>query len=782
MSSKRVSIKSAKAAEASSASSSQSSATKQKSTEKRKAKDTGGKPSKVAKSKALASSKPKVSVSDSDSDDSAVSSSIEEDVDQSVMVADNLAAIEASRLKNKADQDAKLEALLLAKEANVEDDGMVSIAELKAALGETDPLRDADEHVEFPAILSTSDALKLSATLIAARPHVAIFDGAAAVKVAILSGGSLGFIVSMTEVRVGPPDALVIKNKLVVNVYQFLHPPDKRTSARLVVRVATNEAAPQITANKQLLSRSEAFTLTLDNRDDIYRVSQTGWKYIGSLPDFRRAGVIGEISWSEIDESDKGDPDEDIPEKDDEDPRDDGENFVSKTLISPSLANNRQAATNLTEQSGLVLEDLTTPTAGQISFGRPSQYWLTADSAIAASKRAAAKKKVLKPDSESSIGDYGKSNSLRFSALGMNSKIAAVVSCAPYDTITTDIHEGWGRIKDRLGVPACIAIYRQVLISWCVPIQSGAILYFVALNEHHGARAAELLLRNFDGFTDEKLPLDPGFVSLWEQMRLPIANISLDTLQRATERFMLMIFSAWDVRFVLQAEMLRSSDRLFSYLRNNSLSSSNASMVTFTIAAIFELMKRWETFRSSCTRVEKSGLRDIVERYGPPIPDLSLASTIGQMFHNTAFMDGSSLIKTLFQNAGMVQASVTTPVQNLSQVSANKVDKLSQKANKKAKKEAKKAADAANSSKNLATSSSSSSNATMTAASGTSALSTGVVVPDCCVYYHSTKGCRKSDNCTFDHGSPPLKGSPAWTQCSKLLAKIGLTPTAAFQQ
>ena len=197
-------------------------------------------------------------------------------------------------------------------------------------------------------------------------------------------------------------------------------------------------------------------------------------RYICNLPDFRKAGVIGDISWAESDDPDRRYPDEDSFEKDDEDPRDDGENFVSfvsSAVDSHSLANHRQAAKNLAEQPCLVLEDLTTPTAGQIPFGKPSEYWLTAASAIAASKRAAAKKKALKHDSESSIGDYGKSNSLRFSSLGMNSKIAAVVSCAPYDTTTTDIQEGWARIKDRLGV---LIAFSRICGTILYPLQTPA--------------------------------------------------------------------------------------------------------------------------------------------------------------------------------------------------------------------------------------------------------------------------------------------------------------------
>ena len=75
--------------------------------------------------------------SDSDSEDSVISSSIEEDAVQSVLAADNIAAVEAPRLKTKADQDARLEALIMAKEANLEDDGMVSIMELKVHLQPT---------------------------------------------------------------------------------------------------------------------------------------------------------------------------------------------------------------------------------------------------------------------------------------------------------------------------------------------------------------------------------------------------------------------------------------------------------------------------------------------------------------------------------------------------------------------------------------------------------------------------------------------------------------------
>ena len=132
-----------------------------------------------------------------------------------------------------------------------------------------------------------------------------------------------------------------------------------------------------------------------------------------------------------------------------------------------------------------------------------------------------------------------------------------------------------------------------------------------------------------------------------------MVNITLDILERAVERFMLIIFSAWDMRLFLQDEMLRSVDRLFTYLRSNSLSSSNMTMIKFAIAAVNELMASWDTFRQGCAFISKKGLRGYTEQWGPAIPETHSGSTIGLMQLQAAFLDNSSLISNLLNNASV---------------------------------------------------------------------------------------------------------------------------------
>lgn len=688
---------------------------------------------------------------------------------------------DSARQQEKEARDELVRQMMATKDANPDDDGMMSVAEYQAIQLAGKGLADADASSPFPLIQTTSELLKKSETLITARSDAAIFEGVTKCAVEVPPCGALIFIAKELEVRpasIADGIAVVAKKKLIVNVYQFLHPPDSRTSARLVVRVATNEDAPNnisTVPNTDVLNKSEVTTLTLDNRDHVQQVSPIGWSRMGELLTFRRARVMDDPAWQDS-VSPVGLP----PGHDGLELGDTGDGSKADSELSAValafIAKTRETSLSTGVKPKLMLAGLTTPTADQISFGKPSQHWLTPKSIIEASKRIALKSaKVSKEDSEGALGEYGKSSTKRFCSLGMITSIADAISCAPHKTILTDIHEGWGRIRDRLGVPICTAIFRQALISWDVPIQPGAILYFVALSEHQGASSANIMLRSFDGFTNENLPLDPAFEALWEKMRMPIANVSLDILERALERYMLMLFSMWDVRFILQDEMLRSVDRLFTFLRNNALSSSNSHMVMFTIATISELMKNWEQFRMMCTVVNKEDLSDFIKQWGPSIPELQPSDPIGQMLHKAAFMDSSSLISTLFDNTtltkglcGPIAGSVKPTSPSAPVISRKEEKKQASKARNEIRKEAKQAVKA-----NLQS---------PTTPSPAAANNSKVAVPDACVYFHSTKGCRFGENCLMDHGSPPGKGSQAWNKCTQLQTKVGLTPTPAFKQ
>ncbi len=558
--------------------------------------------------------------SDSDSGESTASdASWAEIVKGKSSLSKTKAAQEAAavaRLAEKAERDAKVAALMMRKNADLDDDGLLTVAEYRAAQGVGPEAVDGEPPAAYQSNEATSALLRRSEELIAARPEVAVYEGAKLGKVGDFSSGALMFLSKIVEIHVAPTDELPggIKKRSIVSIFQFLHPPDIRIAMRLVLKVATNESPPRGATDQSMLGKAEAVTLSLDSRDNVYQVSPVGWNRIVDLVTFRKTAVIGEISWAAEHLEDAS---SDI-ENGDGKAGDSKSNSVDEmsAVALAFIAKAKEAAGLHETRPRLELEGLTTPAPSQISFGKPAQYWLTPVSSIEASKRIALKAKSAKTGAEDYLADSsGKSSSKRFCTLGMSSRIADVVSCAPHQTILTDVHEGWGRVKDRLGVPVCTAIFAQILISWTMPIHPSSILYFVALKEHEGANAATLMLRSFDGFTSEKLPLDPAFENLWKTVQMPVANITLDILERSVERYMLMIFSAWDLRLMLQEEMLRSVDRLFTYLRNNSLSSSNANMLKFATAAVNELMASWINFAEAARSLRRQDL-DSTSRSG----------------------------------------------------------------------------------------------------------------------------------------------------------------------
>lgn len=119
-----------------------------------------------------------------------------------------------------------------------------------------------------------------------------------------------------------------------------------------------------------------------------------------------------------------------------------------------SIAKGQESAGILVAKPKLALSGLTTPSASQISFGKPAQYWLTPASTIETSKRLAAKNNAFELDSVSTLEDRsGKSSNKKFCSLGRSTRVADAVSCTPNQTVITDVHEDWSRVRDLLASP-----------------------------------------------------------------------------------------------------------------------------------------------------------------------------------------------------------------------------------------------------------------------------------------------------------------------------------------
>ena len=145
-------------------------------------------------------------------------------------------------------------------------------------------------------------------------------------------------------------------------------------------------------------------------------------------------------------------------------------------------------------------------------------------------------------------------------------------------------------------------------------------------------------------------------------------------------------------------------------------------------------------------------------------------------------MDNTSIISGLLSNTSMASANHrSTPTAAIPAAVVANANTLtpSKKALKKMQRMANKKASAAQAAAVIPQVATVAPTATTPAAA---AAPNPLSVPDACVYFHSTKGCRYGEKCNMDHGSPPGKGSSAWNRCNQLQTKIGLTPTASFKQ
>lgn len=66
-----------------------------------------------------------------------------------------------------------------------------------------------------------------------------------------------------------------------------------------MVKVATNDVAPRFVTDKSTLSKAEVTTMTLDCRDSICQVTPVGRSRVVDLHIFRKARVVGEVTWAD---------------------------------------------------------------------------------------------------------------------------------------------------------------------------------------------------------------------------------------------------------------------------------------------------------------------------------------------------------------------------------------------------------------------------------------------------------------------------------------------------
>ena len=114
---------------------------------------------------------------------------------------------------------------------------------------------------------------------------------------------------------------------------------------------------------------------------------------------------------------------------------------------------------------------------------------------------------------------------------------------------------------------------------------------------------SEIALRKFEQFNKVDGDLDPEYVNLIAEHRIPESSITISLLEVAMQNFLLCIFILWEMRLDIQDEMLRSVQRLFDWFREHSVSSDNSAMIEFCLCACVEFLREWDRFRRLCREV-----------------------------------------------------------------------------------------------------------------------------------------------------------------------------------
>ena len=372
----------------------------------------------------------------------------------------------------------------------------------------------------------------------------------------------------------------------------------------------------------------------------------------------------------------------------------------------------------------------------------------------------------------------GKStNIFKLTYLGMADLVAEAVSYVPQVALNNNIHDIAAHILDRIRSPICTSLLVSLLKSWAIPVQPKSLYNFIPLHIHmgHGAQNAEITLRQFENFSSLDDALDPEYVKLIASHLIPELNITMAMLEIAVQNVLLCIFILWEMRLDVQDEMLRSVDRLFSWLRDNSVSSNNQAMLKFGLCVIVEFFREWDKFRRECRNVCYVGVAQLLRQRGAAIPDTASQSFIGRLYTRFSLDDLAFPLSGLINNVSGNVPVISSPV-------ADKAakDLLASKAAKKAAD--KLARDLKNKNAKAAKALVAVVLPPTKVVPGAAGTAAGVKLHKVCASFHSTAGCVYAGSCNRVHGNPPVKNSADWLAAEAFMKLKSLTPTVAFSQ
>ena len=740
--------------------------------------------------------------SDSESDDSSTSAS-----HAAKRVAKADAAAVAAETKRRHDEEVirkeKMVAAVSAKLADPADDGLMSIKEINA-VALPNSVMPSFPRVATHRNTDMGPLMVKSLQIIKDRPDAAIFHGSTTSLVKTLREGSLAFLARAGKVQIpsgsvgsstssSSSDDLqevpVLKVVTVVEVYQFYTPPDPLSSVRLGRVLATNAqssggllgSSVGSGSSEGMMDPTEFVSVLFGVESEVYVVALPNWQFL-----LQMLGPGGFRAWPDVVNGVFIDPfkrkpsrfnlTEDTPEQGS---GDDHESSDSSRDDDPSHvavggANKGAAALG----GGGIHSDklsLTAPSADQISFGLPEQHHLTSVASLALARRLS-KKKSSNEELSTSTLTLGKStNIFKLSYLGMAGLVAEAVSYVPSVALDNNINDLASQISDRVRAPICTVFLVSMVKSWAIPCHPKSLFNFIPLVIHKGTLNSEIALRKFEHFTKVDGELEPEYLKLIGEHRIPDANISISMVETAAQNYLLCIFILWEMRLDIQDEMLRSVQRLFDWLREHSVSSDNLAMIEFCLCACVEFFREWDRFRRLCREVTYEEMSNFLQREGSIIPSIGPQSLIYKIYIRYSLTDSSFPLASLINGVSgqdvkhVAAAATVVPVNTPSKTEANKARKLLNKNNKAAAALLK------------AT--------TPVVPKPVAALTTppGAVSKvngknGLCARFFTTDGCRFGATCIREHGVVPLKGTVEWQATEAFMKLHKLTPTVAFSQ
>ena len=733
--------------------------------------------------------------SDSESDDSSASAS-----HASKRLAKADAAAAAAETKRRQDEEAlrkeKMTATVSAKLADPADDGLMTINEINA-VALPNSVRPLFPIVAAHRNTDMGPLMVKSLQIIKDRPNAAIFHGSYFSVVRKLREGSLVFLarartVQMPAVGASSSSSLddipitVSKDVILVEVYQLYTPPDPLSGVRLGRVLATNAPSPGgllgssvgSNASEGMMDPTEFVSVLFGMESEVYVMVLSNWQFLLQMlgpggfrawPDvvngvfldpFKRKLHKFNLTESSPDQGSGDDNDHESSDSDvDDDPSRNAGGVADKGLA---------ALGGGCSQSDKV--SLTAPSADQISFGLPEQHHLTSVASLALAKRLSKKKSNNEEHATLTLGKS--TNMFKLSYLGMTDLVAEAVSYVPSVALNNNINDLASQISDRVKAPICTVFLVSMVKSWQFSFHPKSLFNFIPFVIHKGSLNSEIALRKFEQFTKVDGDLEPEYLKLIDEHRIPEANISISMVETAAQNYLLCIFILWEMRLDIQDEMLRSVQRLFDWLREHSVSSDNSAMIAFCLCACVEFFRDWDRFRRLCRNVTYDGMSSFLQQEGSVIPSTGPQSLIYKIYIRFSLTDSSFPLASLINGVSgqdVKNAAVTaTPVNTPSKTEANKARKLLNKNNKAAAALLKATIPV------------------VTKPVAAQPVPPGIVLntsgkQGVCAWFSSTDGCLNGAACTREH-VVPVKGTIEWQAAETFMKRRKLTPTVAFSQ